>query len=61
LRDHHLFVAFAPADNPKIAVAIITENSNNAVEAARAIFDYYLGKQQNVNRQPQTEIQKTGT
>jgi penicillin-binding protein 2 len=61
LRDHHLFVAFAPAENPKIAVAIITENSNNAVEAARAIFDYYLGKQQNVNRQPQTEIQKTGT
>jgi len=43
LRDHHLFVAFAPIDDPKIAIAIITENSNNAISIARAILDYYLG------------------
>ncbi len=61
LRDHHLFIAFAPVDKPQIAVAIITENSNNAVEAARAIFDYYLGNQQNVNRQPQVQVEKAGT
>jgi penicillin-binding protein 2 len=43
LRDHHLFVAFAPVDQPKLAVAIVTENSNSAIEAARIIFDQYLG------------------
>jgi penicillin-binding protein 2 len=42
LHDHHLFIAFAPIDHPKIAIAIITENSNTAVETTRAIFDYYL-------------------
>ena len=45
LRDHHLFIAFAPVENPKIALAIITENSNYAIEIARTIFDYYLGTQ----------------
>lgn len=45
LRDHHLFIAFAPVEDPKIAVAIITENSNNAIETARAIIDYYLASQ----------------
>lgn len=42
LRDHHLFIAFAPVENPQIAVGIITENSNISVEAARLIIDYYL-------------------
>ena len=45
-RDHALFVAFAPADHPKIAVAIIVENGGHGGESAapigRAIFDYYL-------------------
>lgn len=41
-RDHHWFIAFAPVENPKLAVAIITENSNVAVETARTIFNYYL-------------------
>lgn len=42
VRDHHWFIAFAPADHPRIAVAIITENSSSAIETARAMFDYYL-------------------
>ncbi|MDR1012503.1 MAG: penicillin-binding protein 2 [Coxiellaceae bacterium] len=42
LRNHNLFIAFAPIENPKLAIAIITENSNQAVQAARKIFDYYL-------------------
>lgn len=62
LRDHHLFIAFAPVDNPKIALAIITENSNTAIDAARMILDYYLannpGTQQHVDRQPQTSLKK---
>lgn len=44
LRDHHLFIAFAPVDQPKIAIAVITEHSNSAIETSRAIFDYYLEK-----------------
>lgn len=55
-RDHHLFIAFAPADNPQIALAIITENSNRSIETARAIFDYYLGRNNNAaHRAAQTD------
>jgi len=46
LVDHALFVAFAPADNPRIVVAIVVENggsgSRAAAPIARKIFDYYL-------------------
>jgi penicillin-binding protein 2 len=49
LRDHSLFIAFAPLDAPTIAVAVIVENggSGSAVAApiARTILDAYLGKQ----------------
>lgn len=45
-RDHSLFVAFAPADKPKIAVALIVENggfgAQSAAPIARRVFDYYL-------------------
>lgn len=47
-RDHALFVAFAPADNPKIAVAVIAENgehgSSAAAPIARAVTDAYMNK-----------------
>lgn len=42
LRDHSLFIAFAPADDPKIAVAVMVENSNIASNIARRTLDYYL-------------------
>lgn len=46
-RDHALFVAFAPAHDPAIAVAIIVENgesgSSVAAPVARAAMDYWLG------------------
>ncbi len=42
LRNHSLFIAFAPVENPKIAVAIVAENTNIAPKIARKIFDYYL-------------------
>ena len=46
LRDHALFIAFAPADKPKIALAIIVENAGFGATAAapitRQVFDYYL-------------------
>jgi len=45
-RDHALFVAYAPADDPKIALAILVENGGHggstAAPIARALFDYYL-------------------
>lgn len=45
-RDHALFIAFAPADAPRLAVAIIVENgehgSSTAAPIARKIFDAYL-------------------
>lgn len=45
-RDHALFIAYAPADNPTIAVAVMVENggsgSGTAAPVARAVFDYYL-------------------
>ena len=58
LRDHHLFVAFAPVDKPKIAIAVISENSSVAMDATRTIFDFYLGNK-NVNRHVETKTQKT--
>ena len=45
-RDHALFVAYAPAEKPTIAVAVMVENggsgSGTAAPIARAVFDYYL-------------------
>ncbi|OOZ39929.1 penicillin-binding protein 2 [Solemya pervernicosa gill symbiont] len=46
LRDHALFVSYAPVEDPQIAIAVIVENggSGGAVAApiARAVMDRYL-------------------
>ena len=48
-RDHSLFIAFAPVDKPKIALAIMVENGGFGAAAAaplaRKILDYYLVEQ----------------
>ncbi len=45
-RDHSLYIAFAPAEDPKIALAVIVENagfgSTSAAPIARRVFDYWL-------------------
>jgi penicillin-binding protein 2 len=45
-RDHALYMAFAPADNPQIALAIVVENAGfgaaQAAPIARRVFDYWL-------------------
>ena len=48
-RDHSLYIAFAPAEDPKIALAVIVENagfgSTAAAPIARRVFDYWLLQQ----------------
>ena len=46
LRDHALFISFAPVEKPSIAVAVIVENGSSgsrvAAPIARALMDYWL-------------------
>jgi penicillin-binding protein 2 len=46
MRDHALFISYAPADKPRIALAVLVENggfgSQSAAPIARQVFDYYL-------------------
>ena len=46
LRDHAWFIAYAPADKPTIALAVLVENGGFGAQAAapiaRQVFDYYL-------------------
>lgn len=48
-RDHSLYVAFAPAEAPSVALAVIVENagwgSTSAAPIARRVFDYLLAGQ----------------
>jgi penicillin-binding protein 2 len=45
-RDHSLYTAFAPADNPQVVLAIVVENAGfgaaHAAPIARRVFDYLL-------------------
>ncbi|MBM2768480.1 penicillin-binding protein 2 [Burkholderia anthina] len=55
LRDHALFIAYAPVDHPQIAVALVVENGGWGAQAAgpiaRRVLDFYLVDRQN----PQSE------
>jgi penicillin-binding protein 2 len=46
LRDHALFIAFAPVEDPRIALAVLVENAGFGARAAapiaRKVLDYYL-------------------
>jgi len=45
-RDHSLYMAYAPAESPRIAVAVVVENAGfgaaSAAPIARRVFDYWL-------------------
>lgn len=47
LHDHALFVAFAPAEDPEIAIAVVVENGGSgsgvAAPIARKLIDVYFG------------------
>ena len=59
LRDHALFVAYAPADKPRIALAVLVENGGHggttAAPIARKVLDYYL-----LGRKPQGTPKTSG-
>jgi penicillin-binding protein 2 len=46
MRDHALYIAFAPADEPKVALAMVVENAGfgaqNAAPIARRVFDFMI-------------------
>ena len=46
LQDHAWFIAFAPADHPRIAVTVLVENGGHGSQAAapiaRKLFDHFL-------------------
>jgi penicillin-binding protein 2 len=50
-RPHALFVAFAPAENPRIVISVLVENgasgSGAAAPLARALFDHWLSREEN--------------
>lgn len=57
-RDHALFIAYAPAESPKIALAVVVENAGFGARAAapiaRQVLDYYLlGK---IPKKPATPV-----
>ncbi|WP_084493542.1 penicillin-binding protein 2 [Brackiella oedipodis] len=53
LHDHALYIGYAPAENPKIAIALIVENggwgATVAAPVARTLFDYWLVNKNNNN------------
>ena len=56
-RDHALYIAYAPAEQPKIALAILVENGGHggsvAGPIARTVFDYVvLGKEPKPPKDP---------
>ena len=65
-RDHALFIAYAPADDPKIALAVIVENGGHGGSAAgpiaRKVMDYYLlGKLPTAELPPEENLKKPAT
>ena len=46
MRDHALFMAYAPAESPQVVLAMVVENAGfgaqNAAPIARRVFDYVL-------------------
>ena len=57
--DHALFITYAPAEDPKIAIAVIVENGKHggstAGPIARRVMDYYLLGKEVTGSQPAVE------
>lgn len=63
-RDHAWFIAYAPAENPTIALAVLVENgghgSSAAAPIARTVLDYWLLGKQPEGMQPRTPAESPG-
>lgn len=59
LRNHSLFIAFAPINNPKIAIAVVVENSVIAPVVARKVIDNYLLSPEELQKQQQQKAKVT--
>lgn len=64
LRDHALFIAYAPAKDPKIALAVLVENGGFGGQAAapiaRQVLDYYLLGIKPTGAVPENEEMESG-
>jgi len=63
LRDHSLYIAFAPLEGPKIALAVVVENGGFGARAAapiaRTVLDYFLlGKLPAAPKQAAPEVEQ---
>jgi penicillin-binding protein 2 len=60
LRDHAWYIAYAPADRPQIALAVLVENGGFGAQAAapiaRQVFDYYLAGEKKAGPAPAVTI-----
>lgn len=61
LRDHALFMAYAPAKDPQIALGLIVENggwgATVAAPLARKVFDYWLIERGHLPKEPKPETE----
>ncbi|MDO4636230.1 MAG: penicillin-binding protein 2 [Lautropia sp.] len=59
--DHSLYIGYAPARNPRIALALVVENggfgAHTAAPIARKIFDFYLLGKSSSPHAPPEEVQ----
>ncbi|WP_110691935.1 penicillin-binding protein 2 [Salinicola halophyticus] len=57
LRDHALFIGFAPVDDPQIAIAVIVENAGGGVSGlGRELTDAWLLPDSELKNQPGTTV-----
>ena len=60
LRDHAWYIAYAPIENPRIALAVLVENGGFGAQAAapiaRQVFDYYLAGEKKAGPAPAVSV-----
>ena len=63
LRDHAWYIAYAPVEAPRIAVAVLVENGGFGAQAAapvaRQVFDYFLAGETKAGPAPAVTIPET--
>ena len=63
LRDHAWYIAYAPADRPRIALAVLVENGGFGAQAAapiaRQVFDYVLAGEKKPGPAPAFTVPET--